>query len=63
MQPAKFRFTDAVFNIGCAVTAVQILPKGVYIAMNGQIFDPGNIQKNQVQNRFEPLSPDIRTCC
>ena len=57
MQPAKFRFTDAVFNIGCAITAVQILPEGVYIAMNGQIFDPGNIQKNQVQNRFEPISP------
>jgi L-asparaginase len=63
MQPAKFRFTDAVFNIGCAVTAVQILPKGVYIVMNGQIFDPGNIQKNKVQNRFEPISPDIRKCC
>jgi L-asparaginase len=63
MQPAKFRFTDAVFNIGCAVTAVQILPKGVYIVMNGQIFDPENIQKNKVHNRFEPLSPDIRKCC
>jgi L-asparaginase len=59
MQPAKFRFTDAVFNIGCAVTAVQILPEGVYIAMNGQIFNPGNIRKNQIENCFEPLSPDL----
>lgn len=59
MQPAKFRFTDAVFNIGCAVTAVQILPEGVYIAMNGQIFNSGNVRKNQLQNRFEPLSPDL----
>jgi L-asparaginase len=63
MQPARFRFTDAVFNIGCAVTAVQILPEGVYIVMNGQIFDPGNIQKNKKQNRFESLSPNTRTCC
>ncbi len=59
MQPAKFRFTDAVFNIGCAVTAVQIMPEGVYITMNGQIFDPGNIRKNHIQNCFELLFPDI----
>ena len=55
MQPARFRFTDAVFNIGCAITAVQILPPGVYIAMNGLIFDPKNIKKNHAQNRFEFL--------
>ncbi len=60
MQPAKFRFTDAVFNIGCAVTAAQILPEGVYIAMNGQIFDPENIQKNNAFNRFEPIFPNSR---
>jgi len=63
MQPAKFRFTDAVFNIGCAVTAVQILPPGIYITMNGRIFDPGNIKKNQAQNCFEQISPTIQTCC
>jgi L-asparaginase len=63
MQPAKFRFTDAVFNIGCAVTAVQILPEGVYIAMNGQIFNSGNVRKNQKLNRFEPISPNIPICC
>jgi len=57
MQPAKFRFTDAVFNIGCAITAVQLLPEGVYISMNGQVLDPENIQKNQLRNRFEPISP------
>lgn len=55
MQPAQFRFTDAVFNIGCATTAVQILPPGVYIVMNGQIFDPENVRKNQEQNHFEPI--------
>jgi len=59
MQPAKFRFTDAVFNIGCAVTAVQIMPEGVYITMNGRIFNPENIRKNHIQNCFELLCPDI----
>ena len=55
MQPAKFRFTDAIFNIACAVTAVQTLPPGVYIAMNGQIFDPEKSRKNVAKNRFETL--------
>ena len=40
MQPARFRSTDAVFNVRCAITAMQILRPGVYIAMNGRIFDP-----------------------
>lgn len=53
MQPARFRFTDAVFNIASAFTAVQILPNGVYIAMNGSIFDPHTTQKNKAQHRFE----------
>lgn len=53
MQPARFRFTDAVFNIGCAVMAVQLLPPGVYVAMNGRIFDPRRTVKNRQQNRFE----------
>lgn len=53
MQPAKFRFTDAVFNIGCAVMAVQTLSEGVYIAMNGKVFDPKTAKKNRTENRFE----------
>ncbi len=55
MQPAKFRMTDAVFNIASAFAAVQILPDGVYIAMNGRIFNPDNVKKNDKQNRFETL--------
>ena len=55
MQPARFRATDALFNVASAITAVQILPPGVYIAMNGQIFDPQTSRKNREQNRFEPL--------
>jgi L-asparaginase len=53
MQPAKFRMTDAVFNIACAITAVQLLPDGVYIAMNGRIFNPEKTRKNVKLNRFE----------
>ncbi|MFW6325079.1 MAG: asparaginase domain-containing protein [Desulfovibrionales bacterium] len=55
MQPARFRMTDAVFNIACAVTAVQILEPGVYIAMNGRIFDPARARKNRKENRFEEI--------
>lgn len=55
MQPARFRFTDAVFNVASAMMAAQILSAGVYIAMNGQIFDPQNARKNVALNRFETL--------
>lgn len=53
MYPAQFRDSDAVFNIGCAVTAVQILEPGVYIVMNGRIFNPHQVRKNVELNRFE----------
>ena len=55
MYPAKFRESDAVFNIGSAVTAVQVLPPGVYIAMNGRIFNPHKVRKNIELNRFEEV--------
>jgi L-asparaginase len=55
MMPAKFKASDAVFNIGCALIAVQTLPPGVYIAMNGQIFDPHQARKNVALNRFERI--------
>ena len=58
MQPARFRETDAGFNIACAVTAVQTLPEGVYIAMNGQIFDPTRVRKNVERDWFEEVSPE-----
>ena len=58
MQPARFHESDAVFNIGCAVAAVQSLPPGVYIAMNGRIFDPRRARKNRQKNAFEELSAE-----
>ena len=53
LNPALFRGSDTVFNIGCAVGAVQTLPDGVYIAMNGRIWDPARVHKNVAANRFE----------
>jgi L-asparaginase len=53
LNPARFRGSDAEFNIGTAVGAVQSLPAGVYIAMNGRIWDPLKVRKNVAANRFE----------
>lgn len=53
MQPARFRSTDATFNIGMAIGAVSALPPGVYLAMNGLIFDPDRVRKNRDKHRFE----------
>ncbi len=55
MSPARFKSSDAPFNIGFAVAAIQLLPPGVYIAMNGQVFDPDNVVKNRAMNRFEEI--------
>ncbi|WP_202840712.1 asparaginase domain-containing protein [Luteimonas saliphila] len=53
LSPARFRGSDAEFNIGTAVGAVQSLPPGVHIAMNGRIWDPAKVRKNVDANRFE----------
>jgi L-asparaginase len=53
LHPARFRDSDAVFNIGCAVGAVQVLPEGAWIVMNGRVWDPREVHKNLDANRFE----------
>jgi L-asparaginase len=55
LNPARFRDSDAIFNIGCAVGAVQSLNPGVYIAMNGKVWIPEEVRKNIRANRFEPV--------
>ena len=55
LNPARFRDSDAIFNIGCAVGAVQSLQPGVYIAMNGKVWNPDEVKKNVRANRFEPV--------
>lgn len=55
MIPFAFTGSDAEFNLGCAFAAVQILPHGVYIAMNGRIFREGTVRKNTSLGVFEEL--------
>ena len=55
LQPAAFQQSDAIFNVGCAIGAVQSKSPGVYVAMNGQVFDADKVVKNVAANRFEPL--------
>jgi len=52
LSPALFKNSDAMFNIGSAITAVQILPPGVYITMNGQVFDHDKVSKDVARGRF-----------
>jgi len=53
LNPARFRDSDAVFNIGCAIGALQAVAPGTWIAMSGCIWNPRNVRKNRAQNRFE----------
>ena len=53
MQPATLRDSDAVFNIGFALGVLRTAAPGVYVAMNGQLFEPGHARKNRSANRFE----------
>ncbi|SDW01376.1 asparaginase domain-containing protein [Marinobacter mobilis] len=53
MQPARMRRSDAVFNLGFAWAALKLLPPGIYIAMNGDVFEAGRVRKNLAAQRFE----------
>jgi len=53
LHPARFKSSDAVFNVASALIAVQTLPEGVYITMNGRIYDPYRVRKNRELNVFE----------
>lgn len=53
MRPALFRDSDADFNLGAAVTAAQIMPEGVYLCMNGRIFDIHSVSKNHLKQQFQ----------
>lgn len=53
MVPYQMTHSDALFNFGCAIAAVQILPVGVYIVMNGQIFSWDDVLKNRVLGVFQ----------
>jgi L-asparaginase len=59
LEPALFKTSDAVFNIGCALGAVQTLSPGIYIAMNGRIFCEGTVRKNLSLNKFEEIPANV----
>jgi len=52
LQPAVFKDSDAQFNVGGALGALQAIKEGVYIVMNGQLFDGLNVKKDRSLNRF-----------
>ncbi|HEV7816355.1 MAG TPA: asparaginase domain-containing protein [Janthinobacterium sp.] len=55
MIPYEVAHSDALFNLGFACGVAQVLPAGVYVAMNGQIFAWDNVQKNRAAGVFQPL--------
>lgn len=55
MVPYKFGSSDGLFNLGSALAYVQSLPHGVYVAMNGKIFDGNNVKKNKETGEFEEI--------
>lgn len=55
MIPIAFGSSDGLFNLGGALSVVQVLPAGVYVAMNGRVFDWDKVVKNRETGVFQPL--------
>jgi L-asparaginase len=53
MIPYAFGSSDGLFNLGSALSFVQVLPPGVYIAMNGKCFAWDRVRKNRERGEFE----------
>jgi L-asparaginase len=60
MIPYAFGASDALFNLGCAFSAVQALQPGVYITMNGEIFLWDNVRKNKESGEFEEFTQPLQ---
>jgi L-asparaginase len=56
MVPYAFGSSDGLFNLGSALSFVQVLPAGVYIAMNGMFFSADRVRKNKALGVFEELA-------
>ena len=56
MIPYAFGSSDGLFNLGSALSFAQVLPAGVYIAMNGQCFEWDKVRKNRQTGAFEPVN-------
>jgi L-asparaginase len=55
MIPYAFGSSDGLFNLGSALSFAQVLPPGVYVAMNGQYFTWDRVRKNTASGCFEAL--------
>ena len=55
MIPYAFGSSDGLFNLGSALSFVQLLPPGVYIAMNGRCFTWDGVRKNRETGVFEDV--------
>jgi L-asparaginase len=55
MVPYAFGSSDGLFNLGSALSFVQVLPPGVYVAMNGQHFRWDGVRKNKATGVFEAI--------
>jgi L-asparaginase len=54
MVPYAFGSSDGLFNLGSALSFAQVLPPGVYVAMNGRHFRWDAVRKNRTTGTFEP---------
>ena len=61
MIPYAFGSSDGLFNLGSALSFVQVLPPGVYVAMNGRCFDWDRVRKNRETGTFEASYDASRT--
>jgi len=57
MVPYAFGSSDGLFNLGSALSFVQVLPPGVYVAMNGRHFPWDAVRKDRTTGTFEPVGP------
>ena len=57
MVPYAFGSSDGLFNLGSALSFVQVLPPGVYLAMNGRCFGWDRVRKNRDTGTFEADEP------
>jgi L-asparaginase len=55
MVPWAFGSSDGLFNLGSAISFVQTLPAGVYVAMNGRCFDWDDVRKDRTTGTFESV--------
>lgn len=55
MVPYAFGSSDGLFNLGSALSFVQVLPPGVYVAMNGRRFEWNRVRKNRQTGMFEEV--------